>query len=1379
MPTPTTTPSTNPTSDVTKDNFIPIFSNKTEHYKEWRQRIQLYYKKMTLLNKKKEATINLLTSLTGIAWRQIEHVSDKLCDEEDGFTKAIQMLDACFQYDERVEMPRALERFFYQLQRRPDQTLLAYTSEHREQLREIEKYNIKLPASVSGWLMLRRSGLTPEQRQMVQSQCGTTLDVTKVEAAMFFLFGQDYRNRQVESSSRWTGGKGHSYRWTRKNHAYAAYDDWDGENDYEYFPDEVYHLADEETPDYDWDDGYDHQMPEEEAPWPDDDGEPTFAAYDEGQGGDDDDYDEAYATYLDARRRFADIRAARGYWPVVAVPPGGATPTSSTPMSSSSPRPKGKGKGSKGKSGKGQRPFYQKGSASARAQAAPQCLKCGQSGHWSSECPSKSPGGSTSPSKRIKTTEGYVYMVSENYEVSDEAVMEEVYVTAENYVDQRALQHVHGIMDNGASSVLVGHNTLMELLHCLYLRGFDVATLRFRSVHKMFHFGGDASSLSSWCVHLPVTVGQQHGRIQVFIVEGDTPLLLGRPLLAFFNLKVDYANDLMMIGDSEWFPAHRGARGEYLLQLTCNTFDGTDFDLMTDDVIKQTTSDPYFLDHDTVNLHQYLEHSNLQPPDFAYQQHDTQPPPTDNSNLHLDNTEDLSTVYKPITNKLLKTISLHHNMEQHKQQKIIEQALRAHDRDNKQFWEVYSGSGYLSKAMQNLGYQVRTFDLNNGWDFTIHGHRKKFMKLLRQECPDFVWLAPPCTIWSPLQELTPRTQEQHTALLCERDYQEHVHLKFTRRVFVEQARDDRDAGVEQPARAKSWKTTTFRLMANKGWMAMLDQCAFGATLPDNDGVDTPIKKPTALCLTQKDLARDLSRPCPGDHRHLPIEGSSPGVGNRAKASATYQPQMCKEIARQIHYHTYTHRHTSSNNTESAYNTTTNEEPPSPQQPETLPDEQHEQPPPSPPPTGILQQRLQPHNNLMAQRTIQRLHRNLGHPTAQQLHKLLVERNANDRLLTACLAHRCQHCDQRRAPPQVPKSGLYKGTFFNDRVQADTLWLKLHTEGAGNGKKPRAVPILVISDTTTRFAAARLLPDETAKSFVQALERAWVRHFGTMKTLQVDEHRSWSSDTMKDWTSQHSIQLMISPGQAHERLAILERRHHVIRRALELFLMESRDFSAEGIIQAINYVLPQVNRMPNVQGYSPLQWTLGYNPHVPGLLMEENLQLPQLHPTQAFRQKLTYQSTATQVIAKANNDERLRRALLRQHVGNQSPLSTGDLCYYWRDSPHQGHAGPKILWRGPATVVMMEQQPHEVLWLAHGTSLIRAAPEHVKPLLEQSTNTEPAPQVLQPLQRARQALDQIRGRGVTQYVDLTKTNKRKRHEVDTEDEADDLDSSTPT
>lgn len=151
-----------------------------------------------------------------------------------------------------------------------------------------------------------------------------------------------------------------------------------------------------------------------------------------------------------------------------------------------------------------------------------------------------------------------------------------------------------------------------------------------------------------------------------------------------------------------------------MLQLTCSTTEDTDFDLTTDDVIKQATKDTATLDYDTVELQQYLEQSNLQPPDFAYQQQDTQQSTTDLPTQHLDHNEDPSTVSKPVTNELLKTIAPHHSMEQHRQTRTVEQVLRAHDRNTKQFWEVYSGSGHLSQAMQALGYQVRTFDLNNG-----------------------------------------------------------------------------------------------------------------------------------------------------------------------------------------------------------------------------------------------------------------------------------------------------------------------------------------------------------------------------------------------------------------------------------------------------------------------------------------------------------------------------------------------------------------------------------------------------------------------------------------------------------------------------------------
>ena len=72
----------------------------------------LYKKKLSLKNQGKEATINLLTSLNGTAWKQVEHMVEAVVDLEDGFEKVLLVLDQAFKYDSRVEIPRALERFF-------------------------------------------------------------------------------------------------------------------------------------------------------------------------------------------------------------------------------------------------------------------------------------------------------------------------------------------------------------------------------------------------------------------------------------------------------------------------------------------------------------------------------------------------------------------------------------------------------------------------------------------------------------------------------------------------------------------------------------------------------------------------------------------------------------------------------------------------------------------------------------------------------------------------------------------------------------------------------------------------------------------------------------------------------------------------------------------------------------------------------------------------------------------------------------------------------------------------------------------------------------------------------------------------------------------
>jgi hypothetical protein len=96
---------------------------------------------------------------------------------------------------------------------------------------------------------------------------------------------------------------------------------------------------------------------------------------------------------------------------------------------------------------------------------------------------------------------------------------------------------------------------------------------------------------------------------------------------------------------------------------------------------------------------------------------------------------------------------------------------------------------------------------------------------------------------------------------------------------------------------------------------------------------------------------------------------------------------------------------------------------------------------------------------------------------------------------------------------------------------------------------------------------------------------------------------------------------------------------VTRRALNLFLDGNPSIasSPDALITALNYVVPQINKTPNVCGFSPVQWTLGYIPHVPGLLMEEqNLHNPAtLDPSEAFMEKLRLKQQAVKATSEAD------------------------------------------------------------------------------------------------------------------------------------------------
>ena len=284
-------------------------------------------------------------------------------------------------------------------------------------------------------------------------------------------------------------------------------------------------------------------------------------------------------------------------------------------------------------------------------------------------------------------------------------------------------------------------------------------------------------------------------------------------------------------------------------------------------------------------------------------------------------------------------------------------------------------------------------------------------------------------------------------------------------------------------------------------------------------------------------------------------------------------------------------------------------------------------------------------------------------------------------------------------------------------------------------------------------------------FIQLIPRGMIRHFGVPQQLHTDEGRGWLGEPFQNWTNDKMIEHLVAPGEAHERLGLVERRHSVLRKAIEVYLHDLGLSGTSGIKESLVYVVPQINNTANVAGFSPAQWVLGYQPQVPGDLLSDGLG-PQ-HPdgNSSFEDNLSRRNAAKAALLDVDLDMRLRRALLRKYEGDNSVLQVGQNCFFWRDARAADLV--KIRWHGPAKVMIREDGPDgkpSVYWLAFKTQLIRCAPHHVRPDFTHGSQT-----LLGNLQEARRHLQSLKSRGVTRYLDLNVANKRNIDDVDDDEQ----------
>ena len=163
---------------------------------------------------------------------------------------------------------------------------------------------------------------------------------------------------------------------------------------------------------------------------------------------------------------------------------------------------------------------------------------------------------------------------------------------------------------------------------------------------------------------------------------------------------------------------------------------------------------------------------------------------------------------------------------------------------------------------------------------------------------------------------------------------------------------------------------------------------------------------------------------------------------------------------------------------------------------------------------------------------------------------------------------------------------------------------------------------------------------------------------------------------------YGVKLLLVPKEAHHKMGIVERLHAVRRLQLLKLL---RDKPQINLQVAISLSCQQRNRLRSIHGSSPSQIVFGSTPNHPAGLMDEPHD-PRPDYEKAIQEDHSLRHAAAKAFYSANHDATLRRALLAR--------------------------------RGPAIVRMLEPKPSTsataCVWLAHGSSLVRAAAEHVRP-----------------------------------------------------------------
>ena len=371
----------------------------------------------------------------------------------------------------------------------------------------------------------------------------------------------------------------------------------------------------------------------------------------------------------------------------------------------------------------------------------------------------------------------------------------------------------------------------------------------------------------------------------------------------------------------------------------------------------------------------------------------------------------------------------------------------------------------------------------------------------------------------------------------------------------------------------------------------------------------------------------------------------------------------------------------------------------------------------------------------------RAHNNLGHPDPKKLSEHLRAAGECKQLVDAALDYQCDACLESTVPRHQRPSKLPEPKEFNDVLGIDGFFFK--------GQSGYRAYVIHIIDESSCFHLGRRSSSRLGAEALRTLQDSWFSWAGVPKLVYLDPAGEFRSEATLEAFQKQNIKTFVSAA-AWQRGRV-ERHGEIVKGMLSRLDKDSPITNDNSLDQALHQAFSAKNALVRHKGYAPEQIVLGKSVRVPGSVSsDEELSSHALTEgddleAEAHRRRLTLRSQARQAFFEADNCQTIRRAMLRRSNPVRGPYAAGSWVLYWtkKTSPNRLAAGR---WHGPAKVICQEGQ--SVVWIAHGVTILRCAPENLRPasLREwQSLSSSPANE------------PSFQTGGASTFVDLTTTN----------------------